>query len=509
MKTIARIVFISILAFSGSARANIITAASASRIDVASAIVSALDGDTVIVPAGSATWTSGLVVTKAITLQGAGIGSTIILDGITISGNSPLLKVTSVANKNTRVTGIEFGNSGAALQTNGVIQLAGADWNNSTIRFDNCKLNLLNGVSIQTYNLIGVIDHCTFVDKYGVSINVQNGGWGNVGNYGDNSWVQPSGFGTSQFLFIETNTFTGLSTGSDAVDSSWGGRYVFRYNTVINAAFGGHGTESGGQHRGEHAVEGYHNSFSGTISGWEMATIRSGVFILHDNTDIGWPGNTTTPRWTLKCYRLWNAFNPWGGADGTNQWDINLAGGPFYTGTTSSAGSLTVTVSGTPWTTNQSYRYGIKKTSGSTTGMTPFAQILSNTSNTITFSGNAGYGLSSLSFSSGNTFAIYKVTQALDQPGVSGGSLLSNTATPSPPSGWNNQTVEPCYQWNNTYNLPGGGTAPINFAASTVNIISNTHYFNGTAKPGYTPYTYPHPLVSGQVPAPTNLTVVQ
>ena len=59
-----------------------IEAKSAAFGDVSSAIGLAQDGDTVTVPAGTATWTTGLNIDKNITLQGAGAGSTVIIDGI-------------------------------------------------------------------------------------------------------------------------------------------------------------------------------------------------------------------------------------------------------------------------------------------------------------------------------------------------------------------------------------------------------------------------------------------
>src|SRR5438552_4769315 len=55
---------------SGAAQAKSITALSPSLFDVTKAIGSAVDGDTVIVPAGTAAWTTRLVITKAITLVG-------------------------------------------------------------------------------------------------------------------------------------------------------------------------------------------------------------------------------------------------------------------------------------------------------------------------------------------------------------------------------------------------------------------------------------------------------
>ena len=59
-----------LFAASGAAQAKTITALSPSLFDVNKAIGSAVDGDTVIIPAGKATWTSQLVITKAITLMG-------------------------------------------------------------------------------------------------------------------------------------------------------------------------------------------------------------------------------------------------------------------------------------------------------------------------------------------------------------------------------------------------------------------------------------------------------
>jgi peptidoglycan hydrolase-like protein with peptidoglycan-binding domain len=71
-----------------------------------------------------------------------------------------------------------------------------------------------------------------------------------------------------------------------------------------------------------------------------------------------------------------------------------------------------------------------------------------------------------------------------------------------------NQMSTPSYEWNNVWNQGVaqftvnnnlGGTNP-----STYDHVKNDRdYFNNTCKPGYTPYTYPHPLVQQQdgVPA--------
>ncbi len=67
--------------------AAVITAKSVSFPDVAAAVGAATDGDTVTIPAGTESWTSTLVITKGVTLQGAGEDKTVILDDIPLGEN--------------------------------------------------------------------------------------------------------------------------------------------------------------------------------------------------------------------------------------------------------------------------------------------------------------------------------------------------------------------------------------------------------------------------------------
>src|SRR5438309_882819 len=86
MKTVTGLIFLLLLAVSGSAQAGVINAASVSRSDVAAAIHSAVNGDTVVIPAGASTWTTGISVSgKAIKIQGTGSGRII---GRTLTPNS-------------------------------------------------------------------------------------------------------------------------------------------------------------------------------------------------------------------------------------------------------------------------------------------------------------------------------------------------------------------------------------------------------------------------------------
>ena len=210
-----------------------------------------------------------------------------------------------------------------------------------------------------------------------------------------------------------------------------------------------------------------------------------------------------------------------GGATGTNPWDINLPGGPFYTGTAATASSaitllsgasaIKVTVSGSPgWTTNRWVGYSVNRTTnlGGVTTQT-CSEIMGSDANSLSYKNAGGFG-NNLSFAAGDSLRLWKVTQAMDMPGVSGGTIAvtatgSITPVQSPPTGWNDQVITPCYSWNNTIL---DNNTPLNMRASDPVIVLGVHFFNNTKMPGYTPYTYPHPLVSGVPAPPTNLKVV-
>src|SRR5206468_7609195 len=73
------------------------------------------------------------------------------------------------------------------------------DWSS-----DVCSSDLFDTV-------IGVIDHNTFVqDRNQTAIYIYDSNWDGR-SYGDGSWVASTGFGSSQFLFIEDNNFTHTS----------------------------------------------------------------------------------------------------------------------------------------------------------------------------------------------------------------------------------------------------------------------------------------------------------
>jgi len=439
----------------------------------------ALNGDTITLPAGAFTWSTAVTISKAITLKGQGIGTTVIRDTVQ---SGPLMTWNLVANQASRMTGIEFRNGGRTQTFSGIIRINGIAYDSRTMRIDHCKFDHLNGTLLVARDVIGVIDHNVFLEAGKEAIQVHNEHWGG-GMYANGSWMDTNHFGTSQFIFIEDNTFI-YNSAYGAIDAYAGARYVARYNTFMNCHHGGHGTE-GQRNRGMRAIESYNNTFTGGDTPGVLINIRGGVALVHDNIANDRPG--VAKRFALNSYRIFQGSDAyWGGADGRSRWDVNQSGGPFYSGVAISGGTLTVTV---PVAANWMVGYTIVKTSN--LGANNFSKITSTTSNTITFLGAGGDG-ANMRFASGDTFSLFKVNHVLDQPGRSGGSLITGIP-PVPPPGGNDQITDPCYEWNNI-DTSTGQNVPIHFSAGQSICRINEHYFNNTQPPGYTPYIYPHPL---------------
>jgi hypothetical protein len=448
----------------------------------------AQNGDTITLPPGIFVWTTGVAISKTITLQGAGVGSTIIKDAVQ---SGQLLKVTLAAGHLTRITGIEFQNGGRiqpAAAPGGVLRVIGSNTNGSSFRWDHCKWNGPNGFPVMD-TVIGVIDHNIFgpsapPNSGFIMTYVYGSYWNNQGQNGDGSWAAPTGFGSSQWLFFEDNTWQNndRTFTKGAIDSENGGRWVLRHNTLNACIPSNHGTESGGRGRGARAMEVYNNTFTSSING-TVGGSRGGSVVIHDNAVNGYFGQKN---WDIGNWRNTFPFSPWGGSDGTNPWDVNDPSA-FFTGTaTSNSSGVTVAVSGANWTPNQWKGFTLRRiTNGSTVN---FGWIVGNTANSITWYGQT-YG-PNMAFAAGDSLEIRKVIHAIDQPGRGRGSLVTGNP-PVRPAGWNDQVTEPCYQWNNQglHFTPGPGIRP-------------GDYFDNTPMPGYTPYVYPHPLVTGQAPPP-------
>jgi hypothetical protein len=222
--------------------------------------------------------------------------------------------------------------------------------------------------------------------------------------------------------------------------------------------------------------------------------------LAHDNTFSG----TLVKGWALQVYRaIWSYGPPFYGADGNNPWDYNVteADGThvdghsphlFESGTLTSASYPKVTDSTKNWTTNRWVGYSLTRPSDRVMGL-----IVANTSDTV-----AVGSWQTVNFAAGNQYQIHKVLRVLDQPGTGRGDLLRGDRPVNTRTGtaeWPNPETEPCYSWNNIHSPDG---EHLNFVPSVgaFTIVQGRDYFNDMAMPGYTPYTYPHPLTTGIEP---------
>ena len=181
---------------------TIINAASCNQLDVQNAIDSASDGDIVSVPAGDCIWANRVeIIGKGITIQGSGVGQTIIKNQISgTSGYDSLFRVVGENGKSWRITGFEFvevpGYTGGSINAKGIhVTGDSRDW-----RIDNNKFNKLNGrvLWINGNPTYGLIDHNIFDMSDGTQgMYVKNNGVGGE-SYGNGDWMAPSTLGTFQ-----------------------------------------------------------------------------------------------------------------------------------------------------------------------------------------------------------------------------------------------------------------------------------------------------------------------
>ncbi|MBN1363500.1 MAG: hypothetical protein JW976_01710 [Syntrophaceae bacterium] len=207
-----------------SSDAATINAASASYSDVSAAVSAASSGDTVVVPAGSETWNSPLIIKKGLTFEGAGIGNTVITSNIT-DQNAGIVKYAPASpalNEPFRITGFTFDcnskSNGLYLENNTTTII-------NKLRIDHNRIinpggiNAGRGIWIQG-TIYGVIDNNTIEAPGGSAIT----------SYGLNStsWDNLSrDFGSANNIYFEDNTIIGSGTYHA---SGHGGRYVARYN---------------------------------------------------------------------------------------------------------------------------------------------------------------------------------------------------------------------------------------------------------------------------------------
>lgn len=262
-------------------------ATSCSQPAVQEVINRALTGDTVIVPDGSCTWTSGVKISgKGIHLRGQTKGGVNITHS---AGTNALITVTTFAARSTEISNFNFlpgTGSGSAeyIEVDGYGRPALV--HDNYLRTVGFKINCIRWGAIGGVIWNNVFETLERVGSEGGCLQLK----------AENlvsSWTTASTMGTSDLngtanVYIENNTFKKIIAQAIDVDDNM--RAVIRYNTFDNSGFVYHGADtspSGARH-----VEVYDNNFVFTLTGPEYdyplninwwTFVRGGTGIWTDN----------------------------------------------------------------------------------------------------------------------------------------------------------------------------------------------------------------------------------
>jgi hypothetical protein len=263
---------------------------------VQAAVHAAKPGDTVAVPAGRcSSWDVTVPDTTRLVLQGAGTSLT------TVSGGA--LRMGSAGS---RLTGFDL----SEVQ----VSIDGDDWRIDHNRIVSARpfFDLTVFGSRECTHPRGVIDHNHFQN---IRVNVV--GWN--GLQAHCLWSQPLVLGDAQQVFIEDNTYVGTQW-TAAVDGNYGGRYVFRHNTLTDAYIEAHSVQGG--HRAIRSWEIHDNVLrQSSVGMWTPMFLRGGTGVVYNNTIQG--------TWTVTGLVLDNVRSfddrgaPWFRCDGTRPADGN------------------------------------------------------------------------------------------------------------------------------------------------------------------------------------------
>lgn len=422
------------------------TAASCSASNVQSAINAASAGDTVNIPAGSCSWPANSVtLSKAITLNGAGQGSTTI----DVSAGNPTFTINKQSTGVVRITNITFTAENNYNLPNPIL-IEGAWLGTQPVIFQNDTFTVNNVRMIDSFSAGGVIfSHITFNGQWDdFFLTVKDGS-------NTNSWTTADTMGSkdttgTENIYVEDSTFNGGDNGVFDCDDNC--RIVVRHNTFSESGgFNSHGEDSSTW--GMRHFEIYNNSFL-----FPDKTCASGNTSLSNINQYIWLRGATGVIYNNNFDSL--SSECWGTK---SEIRLSIRGAEDDR----PQGSCSAVHYPVPHQLGQNYN-----------GSSAFTDPIYIWGNT----GNNGVDP--------NGYTIE----------VSGGWAWGN------PCGFNWNTF---FEWGRD-GQNTGLKLPITLGSSGGTVEG----VGGTAKPGYTPYTYPHPLVQGtstappSVAPPANLTAV-
>jgi uncharacterized membrane protein YgcG len=482
----------------------------------------AAPGDTIQIPSGTFTWSTGVNITKAIKLLGTGTaGATNIL------ANS---NFTACVTLNPPTTGVmEFGwvsfgcASGVTNNTaNFVIVGYTAGSNLPPVLVHDC-VSVSNGQMLSQFRWEqngGICYKCSFDSSGGIDTQIQVK-MPSIDRYMQNSTMGMAGDPQGKLNFYcEDCTFKNNLT--EATDVDEGGRAVFRHNTFIDASNASHGYDTGiGVRHWEYYDNTFiwpHGYFDGSPSGppppanQAWLTLRGGTGVVTGNSFMPiqsqyW-GNKATLNWLTDGVTQGSAGHCYTSYPAARQIGQGYSTTRVATTTTASftipAASATVPIS-------------VANATGFVVGSTIW--IYDGTTITIGANTQPRQLLATIQSIAGNTITIQNpgnVGQPTSGTMASGAQVATTYSYPQEPSLGNGNIVEPAYVWGNTMDNTYGSGSFVqswidNTGCSAINpgtgnpfkssefIVSGRDFFlDSGAKPGWSRYTYPHPLRADQ-----------
>ncbi|HLG59362.1 MAG TPA: hypothetical protein VI485_28745 [Vicinamibacterales bacterium] len=461
-----------------------VPAASCEEGAINSAIGSATDGQIVVIPAGTCEWTTPVTIlsTAGVSLRGAGQGVTTITDNvITVGGITA-----NIAAGNAVVNIGEFTMIGGVAKSDAVRGNIDVIWGSdaeNAVRIHHVTLSDFGrgfSTRCQGFRCSGVIDHSVFTAPAdGSSQAVACFGHSTPNNHAH--LAGDAEFGTSRFIFFEDNTLNYPTINDGGLEGYGGCRYVFRFNTVHGVSQGHHGFDSGNR-RETKAAEIYRNTFdqdgcqAPCASNQRGIPFRSGLGLVWDNTfstgydptklhllNLRSSGGTHLPD-TEGAYQLWGTCQTGGetfdGQDGDEASGHVCRGqvGWNFPGSTLADNTHVQTLF---------YSWGLRRL-GSILGFSASGaanDIISGReyfNEVASFTGATGVGRGTLALRP-STCAVGTAYFATDQ------------------GSWNAPTSD--------------GTQDAIFGAAVQGVLYKCTATN-TWTLHYTPYTYPHPLVT-------------
>lgn len=520
------------LAANAATSGSTVNAASCNQSDVQSALNSVTASTTVVnIPAGTCDWSGNLTWTVPsgvtnLTIQGqtavnctgtpgtasyacTAADNTVIRDSWSGSSTSPLVIQMGSGNPTFRMTGMTIEGNTGSVKNDGIIVFYGKS---DAFRLDHNHFNVgayTNHFGTFTGRLYGelegVLDHNIY-DNGGSNTVAQGFAISNtIGDsigYGDGTWSAPTNFGSSAFIFIEDS----IMNGGELEDCDTAGRFVARYNTILNGSTGSaaihvHGTKTqAGRGRSCRAYEAYHNYVVGPSSP-DYALVGSA-----GGPSLVW-GNTLA-----SGYNFLTAVGA--SRNDGSETETNTPNGWGYCGTAVNGNGV-----GSGWDGNSSSTTGypcldgIGRGQGKSLNGQNFSNALNSLTSSIAwpqqylepvyyFANSLPSGIPVADLRDQSTQFnrdIYVDNPSFNGTTGTGSGLLSarpTSCTPGPGGTWG---TSPTGSYGVAYFATDTQTLSVCTAADTWTDI-------------YKPYAYPHPLVSGATtastppPPPSNLT---